>query len=42
MNKLKKEIEYLSIKQNEMTRITEKARGRGMSKKIKLIKKNLD
>jgi len=37
--KLKKEIEYLSIKQNEMTRITEKARGRGMSKKIKLIKK---
>ncbi|KYC48096.1 MAG: GTPase RsgA [Candidatus Methanofastidiosum methylothiophilum] len=37
--KLKKEIEYLSIKQNEMTRITEKARGRGMSKKIKLIRK---
>ncbi len=37
--KLKKEIEYLSIKQNEMTRVTEKARGRGMSKKIKLIRK---
>jgi len=37
--KLKKEIEYLSIKQNEMTRITEKTRGRGMSKTIKLIKK---
>ncbi|KYC45498.1 MAG: GTPase RsgA [Candidatus Methanofastidiosum methylothiophilum] len=40
--KLKKEIEYLSIKQNEMTRITEKLRGRGMSKKIKLIKKMSD
>ena len=37
--KLKKEIEYLSIKQNEMRRVTEKARGRGMSKKIKLIRK---
>jgi len=37
--KLKKEIEYLTIKQNEMGRVTEKARGRGMSKKIKLIRK---
>jgi ribosome biogenesis GTPase len=37
--KLKKEIEYLNIKQNEMGRVTEKARGKDISKKIKLIKK---
>ena len=37
--KLKKEIEYLNIKQNEMGRVTDKARGKDISKKIKLIKK---
>jgi len=37
--KLKKEIEYLSIKQNQMTRVTEKARGRNISKYAKVVKK---